>query len=82
MPNTTVNGQDASLRTAQAVAEEKASTVTSYSLAVSGEGMSLTVGASDIDYASRTDTIAQAIQSASNAWLWPVNVVRGNSIAS
>ena len=80
MPNTTVNGEDASLKTAQSVAEEKASTVSNYSLAVSGEGLSLTVGASDIDYASGTDTIAQAIQSASNAWLWPVKVARGNII--
>ncbi|WP_326832205.1 L,D-transpeptidase family protein [Olsenella porci] len=80
MPNTTVNGEDASLKTAQSVAEEKASTVSNYSLAVSGEGLSLTVGASDIDYASGTETIAQAIQSASNAWLWPVKVARGNNI--
>ena len=71
MPNTTLNGQDVSLRAVKDVAAEKSDSMAGYQLHVTGDGVDLTVSAQQIGLSHDGEAYAQEAVDASNPWAWP-----------
>ena len=80
MPNTTVNGEDVSLRSASSVGEEAKSSMADYTLSVSGDNVSLDISGNDIDLSANADNFASDAMSQVNAWAWPIGIFTGNDI--
>lgn len=81
LPNTTVDGVDCSLKSASELAAFIESQTDGYTLAVSGDGVDLTLTASDIDLGYDGDAYAGEVLSASNPWAWPLEATRSRSIS-
>lgn len=80
-PNTTVNGMDASLLSAdqlQSLAEQQA---TLYSTTVSGSGFSLSVGSQDVGYACDGAALASDALAQQSALTWPVAVFQDHDVS-
>lgn len=80
-PNTTVNGMDASLLSAdqlQSLAEQQA---TLYSTTVSGSGFSLSVGSQDVGYTCDGAALAADALAQQSELTWPVAVFQDHEVS-
>ena len=77
MPGTVLDGTDVSMRGASEVAQEKASSLSSYQTHITGDGVDLTVTADQIDLAYDGETYAQEAIAATNPWAWPFQLAQG-----
>lgn len=74
MPNTTLNGQDVSLRGASEVAAAAEGPLSSYSVRLTGDGIDLTVKAADVSMARDGEGMAREALAQQNAWAWPLEI--------
>lgn len=79
-PGTSVNGQSVALKSTQALSSEVDSSVSNYSMQVTGDGLSLSVKASDIDLTVDADSYAASARAQSNAWAWPLTALMGEDV--
>ncbi|MCI1665448.1 MAG: L,D-transpeptidase/peptidoglycan binding protein [Atopobiaceae bacterium] len=80
MPNTKVDGSDVSMRLASSVASDLDDTTSSYKGSFTGDGLDLTVKASDVDLKLDTQSyVSQAIGQI-NSWAWPYELTRSHDI--
>lgn len=77
MPGTVLDGQDVSLRSAAEVAQEKSESLGSYQTHVTGQGIDLTLTASDVSLAYDGDAYAREAVDQTNPWAWPVQLAGG-----
>ena len=80
MPSTTLNGTDVSLKLGSTVASTLVKDTSSYSARVSGDGIDLTIKASDVDLAFDADSYMRDALSQVNAWAWPYELTRSHQI--
>ncbi len=80
LPNTTVNGEDVSGMSATALAEEVSSDTSDFSLAVTGDGVDLTVSAEDISFSYDGEKYAEDALAQTNPWAWPVEVFGSRAV--
>ena len=80
MPGTTLDDKDVSLQSLQEVADEKSSSLSDFQTHVSGDGLDLTISASDVSLAYDGDAYAQAAIAQVNAWAWPYELTREHSL--
>lgn len=80
MPNTTIDGEDVSLKSVQAVAESHASETSQYQLSVSGQNFTLTVPASSVDLSSDGTAYAEAAMSQIDPWKWPLEIIEDHKL--
>ena len=74
MPNTTLNGDDVSLKTIEDVARANSDSISSFQVAVTGDGVDLTLGASDIKATYDGGAFARAAIGNQQPWRWPLEV--------
>lgn len=74
MPNTTLNGDDVSLASAEDVASRIGSQTEEYTLSVTGDNLDLTIASADIDLRSDGDTFVSKAFDQVNPWEWPLTV--------
>ena len=72
LPNTTVDGDDVSGKTKAEIASSIESQVDGYALAVSGDGVELSLTAEDIDLGYDGDAYAADVMGRANPWSWPL----------
>lgn len=80
MPGTSINGQDVSLKTPSAVAQDYTAASSSYALAASGDGIDLTIGIADIDLNFNYDQALSTVDQGTAPLEWPVKVFTGNDL--
>ena len=80
LPNTTVDGVDVSLKTRSYLAESINSQTSSYTLAVTGDGVELALAASDVDLGYNGDACADEAFSQTNPWQWPLEIAKSRNI--
>lgn len=80
LPNTSVNGLDVSLKESAYLADSINSETLGYALQVTGDGVELTLAASDIDLGYDGKAYAQKAFSETNPWCWPVEIARSRDI--
>lgn len=80
MPNTTLNGRNVSLQSAKSVARSYERELGSYELAVSGDGTSFSVKASEIGLDSSWPAAVDNATKQENVWAWPYLIVSGNRL--
>ena len=73
-PRTTLNGRDVSLSSCLQVGDDILAQTQGYELHVTGDGMDLTVKASDIGVATDAQSLADGVMQKQNPWAWPVEV--------
>lgn len=76
LPGTTINGRDVSLRTPAAVSQEYNTNSVGYTLAVSGDGVTMSIKAADIDLVYSYDDSLKAALTQRSAWAWPVSILQ------
>ena len=74
MPGTTLDGQDVSLRPISDVAAEKSASFDGYSTRVTGNGIDLTINASDIDLALDGESYVRSAAQSVDPWAWPLEI--------
>lgn len=74
LPNTTLNGDDVSLKTIEDVARANSDSIGSFQLVVTGDGVDLTLGASDIKAAYDGGAFARAAIANQHPWRWPLEI--------
>lgn len=74
LPSTTVNGSDVSLKSIDEIAQASADSIDTFSLAVSGEGLDLTISAADIKASVDGGAFARGAISQQRPWMWPVEL--------
>ena len=82
MPGTTLGGEDVSLRPVSEIAAEKGSSLDDFETHVTGDGLDLTVRASDIGLTCDGDAYAQSALSQINVWLWPYEVFQTREVSA
>ncbi len=82
MPNTTLNGENVSLKSVEEVATENSDSIDSFSLSVTGDGLDLALGASDINAKYNGTAYAHEAISQQNAWLWPAEVLGAHTLTA
>ena len=80
MPNTTVNGEDLSLRAGSEVAEEVHARGAEYTAHVTGDGIDLGFESADIELSYDGDAFVEAILSQLQKWLWPYEVFQPHEL--
>lgn len=80
MPNTKVNGVDVSLKSTTSLAEENASRMKTYKLNVTGDDVSATVSAADVDLTVDYNAYAATAMSKISPWAWPVTIFTGSNV--
>lgn len=81
MPRTTINDKDVSLKSVEEVASGLTDTTSNYKVAVTGDGLNLTVAGSDIDLALDANSYAKDAIGQINYWAWPYEVTKAHSIS-
>ena len=76
LPNTTVDGADVSLKSKAEVASSIESEVSGYAIAVTGDGVELSLSASDLSLGYDGDAYASDVMSRTSAWSWPVELTK------
>lgn len=80
MPKTTLNGtDDVSLKSIKEVAEEHSATISGFGLTVQGDGIDLSIGASDINARYDGKAYARTAMSQQNPWIWPLELTRSRN---
>ena len=74
LPGTTVNGNDASMRSAAALTAEADEASKDYKLNVSGDGADFSLASSDIDFAFDVGAYERNAKSHLLGWAWPVGI--------
>lgn len=82
LPGTTLDGQDVSLRQVSSVAAEKSSSLADFQTHVSGDGIDLTVRASDIDLTCDGETYARSAHDQVSPWAWPYEALRTRELTA
>lgn len=82
MPNTTLNGQDVSLLPAPEVAERHAGETAGYKLELSGQGLSLSLSASDIGLRIDGEAYVEEALAQQDALRWPLEVLRPHRLTA
>ena len=80
LPNTTINGEDVSLKTIEDVARANSESIGSFQLAVTGDGVDLTLGASDIKAAYDGGSFARTAIARQHPWRWPLEVLGAHDL--
>lgn len=75
MPNTTLDGQDVSLKFANEVGNAYSDKVGTYQVSVEGDGLSFTVRGSDIGLAFDENAYEQGALEQQDPWAWPLEVL-------
>ncbi len=73
LPNTTLDGKDISYKTKAEVAASLESTISGYSTAVEGDGLSFTLNGTDINLRYDGAAYAATAMGQTNAFTWPVS---------
>ena len=79
MPNTTVMGEDVSLKTSSEVQDILVDVAREYSLDVSGLGFSLTLASSDVGLGIDAKSVTDAMHKDANPWAWPVEIFKSRN---
>ncbi|MBR3224027.1 MAG: L,D-transpeptidase family protein [Atopobiaceae bacterium] len=74
LPGTTVNGDDASMRSADALTAQAQEASNNYKLNVSGDGANFSLAGSDIDFAFDVGAYERNAKSHLLGWAWPVGI--------
>ena len=74
LPGTTVNGNDASMRSAAALTAQAQEASNDYKLNVSGDGANFSLAGSDIDFAFDVGAYERNAKSHLLGWAWPVGM--------
>lgn len=74
LPATSVNSENVSLRPMGEVASEHTESAGSYKLAVTGQGIDLTIPATNIDLTLDGNAYVDSVMSQINTWAWPALV--------
>lgn len=82
LPGTTLDGADVSLRKVDDVATEKSSVFDGFETHVTGDGLNLTVRASDIDLTCDGEAYAKSALAQTNPWAWPFEVAQKRSLTA
>lgn len=82
LPNTTIGDDDISLMTADAVASDLEAESKSYTMEVSGEGLDLTIDATDSGVNIDADSVANNAMNSFSAWEWPVLVFQSHDYSN
>ena len=80
LPNTTLNGDDVSLKTIEDVARANSDSISSFQVVVTGDGVDLTLGASDIKATYDGGAFARAAIGNQHPWRWPLEVMGTHQI--
>lgn len=72
LPGTTLDGEDVSLLTYEQLAEEKSASLDDYELHASGNGLDLSIAASDIDLTVDGTAYVEDATDGLSAWAWPL----------
>lgn len=80
MPNTTINGVDVSWRSVDDMQDALGGAAASWSATVEGDGIDLSIAASDIDYAYDTRTMAEQALDQIDASLWAAELARPHDL--
>ena len=75
-PNSTLGGTDVSMKSASEVATLAESKGSSYSVAVSGDGMNFTITSEEAGLDVNGSTVASSALAANNAFLWPYELTQ------
>lgn len=81
LPNTTLNGEDVSLKTVDEVAQAHTDSVSNFSFAVTGDDIELTIGASDIGAAYDGGAFARKAHGQQKPWTWPLEMSQSHSLS-
>lgn len=79
LPNTKIGSYDASNLSVDELAQQVTSAGQNYQAQVTGDGLSLTINGSDIDYSSDGTTFAQSAKSQYNEWAWPALIFQAHN---
>lgn len=82
LPNTTINGEDVSLKTVDEVARAASTSLDDYAGTISGDGISINVTAADIDLSYDGEAYAKTAISQLNQWEWPLLVTGTHTLSS
>lgn len=80
LPNSKILGRNVSLRTVHEVASGLADRTDAYKLAVTGDGVDLSIPSSDIDLTFDAEAYVHDAISETNPWAWPVELFSNHSI--
>lgn len=82
LPGTTLDGEDVSLRPFAEVSAERGASLDGYALHVTGNGLDLTVGASDIGLSLDGDAYVDETRAQVSPWAWPLEVTRTRALTA
>ncbi|MDM8270426.1 L,D-transpeptidase [Thermophilibacter provencensis] len=82
MPGTTLEGRDVSLKPLSEVAAEKDASYDGFETHVSGNGIDLTISASDVDLRCDGEAYAQSAISSVDPWAWPLEITRSHELTA
>lgn len=80
LPNTSVDGQNASLKSKDEVAQAISSQTDGYALKIEGDGVDVTIQGSDISLGYDGAAYAEEAISQTNPWLWPLDFSQTRNI--
>ena len=81
LPNTSLNGNDVSLKTVNEVAEAYGQSATDYALNISGQDFTLKIDADSVGIDSDGKAYAKAALAQTNPWTWPVAFVSRRTLS-
>ena len=82
MPNTTINGEDVSLQPIEEVAARHSESTSGYQVAVTGQGIDLTLTAADVDLRSDGDAYVKDALSSLDPWKWPLQILETHDLTA
>lgn len=82
LPGTTLDGQDVSLMTLDAVAAQKADDLAGFQAHVAGDGVDLSLTGAEVGLAYDGDAYARDAMRQVPAWAWPYELTRTRSISA
>lgn len=80
MPNTKLGSLDASLMSSSEVEQRLTDNLSSYKLAISGQGFDLTVSAKDMGLSIDSAAVVKQALGTINNWAWPIELTRSHDI--
>lgn len=81
MPQTSIYGKDYSLKPASDLQASRANEASNYSVQVSGNGVDLTIKASDVDLTYDAAGYARDAISQQNPWMWPLELTHSRTLS-
>lgn len=75
MPDTHINGEDVSLQSVEDVATQHSKATDGYKLEIKGQGLDITVTASDVDLRSDGNAYVRDALSQVDPWTWPLELL-------